>query len=72
MPFKASEWAVVIPRSRYSMFDSPYLEPVSIVAGEAGGELQECLGCGQWREHVKTIDIDNAAADICADCRERL
>jgi hypothetical protein len=69
--FRPSEWAVVLPRKRGgSIFASPYLEPASIVAQETGSELEECLGCGQLREHVTAVLVGDGLADVCSDCQQ--
>lgn len=68
--FNPAEWATVIPKQRGHMFASPYLEPASIVSQETGSDLEECLGCGQLREHVVTIIVGDAPAEVCLDCRK--
>lgn len=70
-PFKPSEWAVVLPRRRTGMFESPHLEPASIVAAETGSALEECLACGQLRERVAAVLVDDdTLGEVCSDCRE--
>lgn len=69
--FKTEEWAVVLPRRRTGMFASPYLEPASIVAQETGSALEECLACGQLREHVTAVPVDDhCLGDVCPDCQK--
>jgi len=48
--FKPAEWVRVVPPERRGLFQTPYAEPASIVARETGGDLQECMACGQLRE----------------------
>lgn len=69
--FKPAEWAVVIPKRTKSVFQSPYLEPATIVAQETGSDLEECLGCGQFREHVVAVAVDEGSAELCSDCRRK-
>lgn len=70
--FNPSEWETVLPRSRRrGMFASPYLEPASIVAQETGGELEECIACGQLRERVVAVVVEEGIADLCSDCRRK-
>lgn len=73
--FNPSEWTVVLPKGRGGLFASPYLEPASIVARETGGELGECIGCGQLREGVVAILVPTMGGgvidmDVCGDCRQ--
>lgn len=71
--FKTEEWVVVLPRTT-GIFASPYLEPASIVAQETGSDLEECLGCGQLREHVTSVvigdDEHSGLGDVCPDCQK--
>lgn len=73
--FKPSEWATVLPRRRsQGIFASPYLEPASIVSRETGDDLKECLACGQLREGVVTLVLDEdhgGSGDLCSDCRQK-
>lgn len=69
--FNPAEWVRVVPPERHGLFQSPYAEPASIVAQETGSDLQECLGCGQLREHVVTVIVGDMPSDVCADCRRK-
>lgn len=69
-PFKPSEWVKVVPPERHGMFQSPYAEPASIVSQETGSDLNECLGCGQLREHVIAVVVGEGLCDVCFDCRK--
>lgn len=70
--FNPAEWATVLPRRRTGIFQSPYLEPASIVSQETGSDLNECIACGQLREHVVAVVLEHdSLGDLCSDCRER-
>lgn len=68
--FKPAEWVKVVPPERHGIFTTPYAEPASIVSQETGSDLQECLGCGQLREHVIAVVVGEGTADVCGDCRK--
>ena len=69
--FNPADWETVLPRGkRRGILQSPYLEPASIVAQETGSDLEECIGCGQFREHVAVVVIGDVPADVCIDCRQ--
>lgn len=68
--FKPAEWATVIPKQRGHIFESPYLEPATIVAQETGGDLEECIACGQFREHVVAVAVSDGLVEVCSDCRQ--
>lgn len=70
--FNPSDWVSVVPPERHGIFLTPYAEPASIVSQETGSDLNECIACGQLREHVVAVPLEHdSLGDLCSDCRDR-
>ena len=45
-------------RRRGQILDSPYLEPPTIIEGQAGSPLGECMACNTFREGIQTAMVE--------------